>query len=90
MRDYPQQYLDGRVLSEIRPVFSYDALEPAACLISHQLKLEFLQSEQGQSFYVALDLEDLNSLKCALERAIAKDAKLRSMVAEKMLLPVIE
>lgn len=82
--EHERFFLGARVLSDIRPIFRENMDEPlASALLCHSLKIEYWQGGERKEMYVALALEDLTVLYDALERAIAKDRRLRDELMDK-------
>jgi hypothetical protein len=88
--DHPNTFCTARTLSEIRPVFREDGLEPQAAVIVHQLKIVYHvgpERERGEIF-IALDGDHLQTMKAVLDRAIRKHEHLKQLSA-KLELPVL-
>jgi hypothetical protein len=81
LTDHQKAYVSGRILSEIRPVFSDDGTTPAAAVIAHSLKIEFMESGESQEVFIALDAKDLQSMMEILQRAQRKDQALRKLLS---------
>ena len=65
--------LDARILTDIRPVFGEDIGEnPTAFILTHTLKLHYHEGGEHREFFVALDEQDIASLKRMSERAQRK------------------
>jgi hypothetical protein len=78
--DHEHVYLNGRIITDLRPVFRGSPDEaPAGVLLHHTLRLTYLDRASGErgSFYVAMDDDDLGNLKRLLERAEVKATTLR-------------
>lgn len=77
-------FCDARILTDLRPVFGTQVEDgPQAMVVVHLLKLAYHQgSEHHNQFYVALDDDDLQTLKKLLDRAEAKAKTLRSAVKD--------
>ncbi|HEX4416714.1 MAG TPA: hypothetical protein VH165_02395 [Kofleriaceae bacterium] len=91
MLDNPNTFHSTRIVSEIRPVFTDDGLEPRAAVIVHQLKISFVTGVDrhfNEAFF-ALDRDDLGRLKAVVERALDKHAKLAQQV-QQLNLPLLE
>ncbi|HKZ74524.1 MAG TPA: hypothetical protein VJ011_10700 [Steroidobacteraceae bacterium] len=77
----PRHLHRARVLTDARPVFGADPSNmPAAFVITHTLQLEFHENGEDQEWFVAVDANDLRSLKDAAERALKKEATLRNLL----------
>lgn len=72
--EHEHVYLGARLFTDIRPVFGNSANEPPdGAVIVAMLKLAFISDDSGEkSFYVALDGDDLKSLKGVLDRGLEK------------------
>lgn len=69
----------ARVLTDIRPVFNYDALElPTSAVLIHNLKIEYLEDGEAKEFFVAMDRKDLRKLQDVLERANHKEVSIKT------------
>src|SRR5205823_3862844 len=58
---------DARILTDIRPIFD-DEIEarPVAALITHELRLSYMQAEEHKEFLVALSSTQLDKLRQAI------------------------
>jgi hypothetical protein len=66
-------YHDARILTDIRPVFSTkEELDILGKVTINQLKIIYRRKNKYENFFVNLDIEDLESLKVVIERAINK------------------
>ncbi len=82
-------FSQARVVTDLRPVFREDpGASPLAAAVLHTLRIHFHQNGELKSFFVAMDDEDVRSLKEALDRAQRKSATLRG-VADSAKIPVI-
>jgi hypothetical protein len=67
-----------KILTDVRHAFQADPeKEPYGAVIVNVLKLTYHESDQHKDFYVALDGDDLASLRTALDRAEVKIKTLR-------------
>lgn len=74
-------FCKARIITDYRPIFRHDPRSgPAAGLIQHQLKVSFHEddSEDTRDFYVVMDRSDLDALRVAVERAVAKEDILKT------------
>ena len=83
-------FCTSRTLSELRPVFNEDTLEPQAAVILHQLKLTYHSGPRGvrEEIFVAMDRAQLEELKRVVERALSKHQKLVEL-AQKLESPLL-
>jgi hypothetical protein len=77
-----QRYVvDCRIITDLRPIFPEAAgpdgqLEPSAAMVTHSLRIEYIENGDEKAFVVALDSEDIATLRKALDRAESKAAAL--------------
>ncbi len=82
LTDHERTLVSIRILSDVRHVFQSDAeKEPYGAVIYHMLKLSYHEGREHKEFFVALDGDDLASLRLALDRADAKTATLKRKLA---------
>ena len=83
-------FCEARILSDCRPIFDRRPSDgPIALAIVHTLKISYHRGGADlEEFFVALDTEDLQTLKSVILRAEEKQAALR-IFAEKAALPLI-
>lgn len=88
--DHPNTFCTARTISEIRPVFREEDMEPHAAVIVHQLKIVFHAGPEHErdEIFIALDGEHLLALKSVVDRALKKHEQLKAM-SEKLQLPVL-
>lgn len=80
-REQPYLYCEGRILSDIRPVFSDDVKKkPIGVVLSHTLKIVYHQDNEHREFFVALDRADLNELKDIVDRAQEKNSSIETLM----------
>jgi chaperonin cofactor prefoldin len=80
---YGNVYLNSRVISDIRVVFSNDVEQlPKGAMITHSLHLHYLSDQEGdhKDIYFALDSSDLRTLKDAIVRAESKEKSLKAIL----------
>ena len=66
-------FLGAQITSDIRPVFG-DELQDgmAGAVLTHSLRIDFVQAGRNDNVYVTLDPSDLSALHQVVERATAK------------------
>lgn len=70
-------FLDSQVTTDIRPVFGRDVDDGmAAAVLTHTLRIEFIQANKTDYFYVTLDPTDLENILEEITRAISKEKSL--------------
>jgi hypothetical protein len=76
-------YCDGRILTDLRPIFLEDATAPPeASVIIHSLRLAFHERDELRHIYFALSTDDLRELKTLVDRALEKEEGLRAIAAK--------
>ncbi len=72
-------FCNARILTDLRPVFGARIEDgPRAMVVLHHLKLGYHQgSERHQQFHIALDGDDLETLRKLIDRAEAKASSLK-------------
>jgi hypothetical protein len=90
MTEHEHVLCDMRILTDVRAIFNPDPKEPpAAVVITHQLKIAYHEGGATKEFYVAMDSEDLRTLKKLVERANHKEQSLRTLI-EATKVPVLD
>jgi hypothetical protein len=83
--------LTARIFTDIRPVFTGEENPtPRAAVVVHTLELVTRTDGSQFSHYVALDSTDLQTLKRIVDRAIRKEASLRTIMASLLLVEIKE
>ncbi len=83
MVEQPHVWQTSRILTDLRPVFSQGAGEPpTAFLLIHNLRITYREAGRTQEFFVALDDNDLRGLQAVIQRAVEKEASLRTLVSK--------
>lgn len=79
--DYDRVFRDARILTDIRPVFGMDPTAgPLAGIVIHTLRIDYHEAGDHPSFHVALDTGDLRRPWELVERAIKKEASLKTEI----------
>ena len=74
-------FCNARILTDVRPIFQNDLTsEISEAVVIHNLKITYHQDRQHKDFFVALDSEDIQTLKAAIERAELKDRSAKIML----------
>ncbi|HEY6184979.1 MAG TPA: hypothetical protein VIW67_22255 [Terriglobales bacterium] len=81
-------FCGSRILSDIRPVFMDSPEIAAAAIILHNLQISFHHLGKHQEFYVTLEEGELQQLRDTIDRAQAKNAALKSIIAKAELRPL--
>ncbi|MEQ8768814.1 MAG: hypothetical protein RL885_33215 [Planctomycetota bacterium] len=77
--DYPHLCLGSRIITDARPVFPLSVEDgPSAFIITHAIRLVVRDEGAPETWVAALDMDDLLRLKRDVDRAIEKEASLRS------------
>ncbi len=80
MMEQPHVFGHARILSDIRSVFTASADSIAGGFIVHNLTIHYFHNGDHKEFFVALDNDDLNVLKEAIQRAEQKTGHLKAML----------
>ncbi len=81
MTEHQHVFCDMRILTDARPVFNPDPKDqPAAVVIVHQLKIVYHEGITRKEFYVAMDSDDIRTMKKMLDRATTKEESLRALI----------
>lgn len=79
LRNQENMFCSAEVMTDMRPIFGQDPeMAPQALVVVHMLNLRYHNGGEVKEFYVALDSEDIQSLKDILDRAEVKEESLRS------------
>ena len=90
-RDYEHTYCRARILTDIRPIFSDDrTLPPISAVLIHQLQLVYHEGSTTKEIHIALDSDDLSSLKVQIERAQEKAKSLKAFLVSFKLPTVLD
>lgn len=74
-------FADTQILTDLRPVFGPNPEEaPAAAMIVHQLRIEYIEGLARKEFFVAMNVADLQRLRATLDRAERKEESMRSLL----------
>lgn len=85
LEEFEYTFCQSRILTDLRPIFKRDPSQaPSVGMIVHQLRISVHaeETENDKDLYVALDHESLIALRGDIERALAKEASLKSSVAQ--------
>lgn len=88
LTDNQSNFLNARVLTDVRPIFELESTDVSGAVILHNLKVTFSSQGEDKEFFVALDDEDVETLISTLQRAQQKAATLREFFDVKTL-PII-
>jgi hypothetical protein len=70
----------ARILTDVRTVFGEAPDDIQGAVISHQLRISYVQGSEIKEIYLALDEEDLGDLKKGIERALGKMRTLEGLL----------
>ena len=83
LTDHQRIFENAKVLSDIRFAFQADPeAEPYGAVLVHVLKLTYHEHGEHKEFYLALDGEDLESVKKAIDRARSKTKNLLKKLSD--------
>ena len=72
-------FIYPKIVTDIRPVFNAEGNSVDAAVIVHNLKIHYGVNSEHKDFYVALDTNDIQSLRDVLDRADAKAKSLQGI-----------
>ncbi len=81
--EQPLVFCAGRVITDLRPVFDDPAEALKGFLPFHTLVLRCLQNTEEKDIYIAMDVNDVRSLRKHLERAERKENLVRNELTAK-------
>lgn len=85
-------FANAQLVTDLRPLFDEDLDRnpgPEAALLSHTLNLHYIASDgRHDNFYIALDDDDISTLRQALDRAILKVQSLNALLEDSGILRI--
>lgn len=87
--DYANLYRKGRIIADIRPLFSDDATSVVGSVVSYTLRLRFDRSDGDQELSIAMDQRDVEELSLQCARAIQKGRTARDLMLQHRQIPTI-
>lgn len=76
-----RNYLDARILTDMRPIYELETTEIGGAIITHTLKIEYASEGNAEKeFFVSLSSADVESLIKKLQRAQEKSGKLEKVI----------
>jgi hypothetical protein len=80
--EYASHFHGARILTDARPIFTSDPTTgPAAFIVNHTLHIELSTSGDEKDFFLSVNSLDLTTLRNMINRALAKEASLRSTLS---------
>lgn len=76
---------NGRIITDLRPIFDRPSEKPVAGLIVHNFRIAYEDVHGISEFFVAVNSQDLQRLATAVQRAIEKEQALRASMVGHML-----
>lgn len=80
--DFDRVFYSARILTDIRPVFDKSGSVVEAASIVHNLVIHYGQDAEHKDIYLALDVQDVEVLREALDRAATKANSLRAFIRD--------
>lgn len=81
MADHDHVFVHSRILTDIRAIFGSDTeASPTGVVIVHMLNIGYQHAGKRDSFYVAMDSEDIEALISTLQRALSKTRGLKKLL----------
>lgn len=83
MSEHQNVFVDGRILTDLRPIFSEEIEEdkPVTTVI-HNLRVTYFSDNNLKKMVFALDYEDLDKLEEIIMRAKSKEKRLKDICSE--------
>lgn len=76
-----QAFLSARIVTDIRPVFGEELLQPLlGCVVLHSIKTIIKSNNEQRSLFISADTSDLISLREEIDRAIRKAEVLTNLI----------
>ena len=83
--EYEKSFVDAKVFTDIRPAFGSDLSKKVdTAIVIHNLQIEYHTSGEHVETYIALDGNDLRTLKAQIDEAIKKEESLVSSFEDKI------
>ena len=81
--EYERRFCSARIMTDARPIYGTDpAKPPVAGMITHTLRIAYHDNtSQLREFYIAMDRDDITTLRAILDRADVKAKSLESVFA---------
>ena len=80
--DHANVLTQARVITDVRPVFDEDGGRVLGAVISQTLRVHYQSGSEARSISLAMDQDDVESLRRACERALRKARVARDMVQQ--------
>jgi hypothetical protein len=80
--EYANVLSTGRIITDVRPVFTFDAKAIDGAIISHKLFIRYENVEGLKTLTMTLDEEDVKTLKRECDRALQKAETISSQLAK--------
>jgi len=78
--DYANLFRNGRIITDVRPIFTGDASAIEGAVISFTLRLRFDSVDGGHELSIALDQGDIEDLLQQCQRALLKSQTARATI----------
>lgn len=89
MYEYENLLQSVRVVTDIRPVFTEDAIGIDGSVISHTLRIRYDSTEGNHSISIAMDETDVHELERQCKRAILKAKTAQAIMNDKAKVPTV-
>lgn len=81
--EYANLFRSGKIITDIRPLFSENAAEIEGAVVSHTLRLRFESVDGNHELSIAMDQTDVKDVREQCERAIEKSRTAKKAMSEK-------
>ncbi len=85
--EYTNLWMEARILTDIRPVFTEDATEIEGAVVSHAFRLRYSSMEGPHELNIAMDEGDIIQLIEQCDRAIRKARTARALMSDRAHVP---
>ena len=74
---------NARILTDVRPIFTNDlTAKPNNVVVTHILKIGYVQDRELKEFFVAMDMADVKKLRDCISREMAKVEGLKKLFSK--------
>ncbi len=87
--EYANLFRNGRILTDIRPLFTQDGNGIEGAVVSYTLRLRFDNTDGEHELSIAMDESDIRSLSKQCERSLKKARTARNMMRVKAGIPTV-
>ena len=77
-------FLQSRIITDLRPIYPFNINKENIefAIISHNLKIQYIENNKEKEIFISLDDIDLRNLQSVIERALIKQLSLKRLCQE--------